>query len=553
MEYMKRWLEKLIIFSCALILLLQVSCADSNNSSNYIDNSLRLQELNTTIPESSSLQQVIIQVNDTDNIPVKEATIKVFLNGSMLYSLFTFENGTAFFQAEQNKTYTFIIEEESYVSVTRNITILPGFPENNIKFTLRPLRNQKDSDFMLIFIPAAVGFVVFIFWSIRFYRNSFFSIVLENTIWDVLLIILLLSWPLILLYLLYTNKENILLGELRFPVFIPIAALIGVLSYLLLSIQEIFVQVIPKYKKKSIVWGYVRRITVAPYIAILGVYILLDAAKIQNQWFILLFSFFAGMFTKTIEEWLYRSIQGLLPEDLRKGIREREKYNTENSELVMILHVEEDVAYELYKNYIETVEQLAIMKPDISALRNREGINQEYLSLIIEKAKKYLFEINKMKELLNLTDHELDLLVDTAGVYSIKDFAFLDIDLVECGSENVRIKQSMAKKQIKAREIAGSKTLKLLSIEDIEKLRDISKDTIEYFELLKLHADIRSTGISGWTVEATRKLLEAFPDLTLKDLKNLSTTEEGKKAIFEKMKELPKMSELLDLMKMMDI
>jgi len=86
-----------------------------------------------------------------------------------------------------------------------------------------------------------------------------------------------------------------------------------------------------------------------------------DAVKIQNLWFVLLFSFFTGMFTKTIEVWLYKSIQGLLPEEFRNEVKERDKYSIENSERVVRLDVEEDVAHQLYLYHnIKSVEQLAV-------------------------------------------------------------------------------------------------------------------------------------------------------------------------------------------------
>ncbi|MFA4935648.1 MAG: hypothetical protein WC568_07410, partial [Candidatus Methanoperedens sp.] len=174
------------------------------------------------------------------------------------------------------------------------------------------------------------------------------------------------------------------------------------------------------------------------------------------------FSFFTGMFTKTIEEWLYKSIQGSLPENLMQEIKEREKYNIENSELVERLKVDEDVAYTLYKNDIITVEKLACLDTKIRDKR-LERILQEMsigcLNEIIDDARKQKEEIDELKQLL--TTSELYLLIDKAKVYSMADFADLDIDSIDWGmkpSENAKIIQSLKQKQIQAKAIVSPKT-----------------------------------------------------------------------------------------------
>ncbi len=493
-----------------------------------------------------------IEVNGTNNLPVKEATIEVFSfnvpNASGLY-LYSNENGTAFFQGEQNQTYTFKVTAENYESVSKNITILPFITENKLKFTLSPLKSQKDSGFWPIFIPALVGLSMFIFWAYRFYNNHVSPPVYEKYIRDFFLLMSLSSWVPVLIYLLYKQKEYIVLSDnLRFPVYIPVAALIGVLSYLLMSIEEIFSQNIHVYKKKSIVYGYIRRIIIAPYIAILGVYILLDAVKIQNLWFVLFFSFFTGMFTKTIEVWLYKSIQGLLPEELRNEVKERDKYNVENSELVVRLSVEEDVANQLYLyNNIDSVEQLAVAD---FLFKNNEGKNEKYFKYIFEKANEQLAEINRLKEILNLTPSELKLLIDKAKVYSIKDFANTDIDSINwemaVATENTKMTNIFKQKQIKAKEFAKSEDFKLLSFEDLKKLRDIcEKKTEEDFQvILGLHIDLKKVGISGWSVDDTMKIRD-IPIATLKQLKEQCSTESNMKILQDKMKDNPHILELL--------
>ena len=534
-----------------------------------------------------------IEVNGSNNLPVNEATIEVFSinvpNASSLY-FYTNENGTAIFQGEQNQTYTFKITAENYEPLSKNITISPDILDYKLKFVLNPLKSQKDSGFLPIFIPGVIGFLLFINWSIRFYNNrfssngsknvetyflfliligisalifyllySFFWLIviasivylavviinspsLEKIVRDSLFVLSLLSWPTVLYYLLYNGKEFILFSDsLRFSVYIPIAALIGILSYLLLSIEEIFSQALPKHLKKKIVWGYIRRITIAPYIAILGTYVLLDAAQIKNQWFVLLFSFFTGIFTKTIEERLYKIVQGLLPDDLVKEFKERERYKIEKLELVSRLDVEEDIAFELYRKNIKSVEQLALLKDDKEKTK--------YFKHIVEKANEQLVEINRLKEILSLTPSELTLLVDKAKVYSIKDFANVDVDSIdwemEVSTENTKLSNIFKQKQIKAKEFAKSEDFKLLSLEDLKKLENFYKTEDEFQVILSLHIDLKKLMIPGWSVEDTKKIRD-IPINDLSQLKEQCSNEGNMKILQDKMKGSQRILELLE-------
>lgn len=503
---MRWWSNKYLLLLFVFSLLIQASYGQEVNQT--LNDTNQPQKIGIGFSPTITTQNITIDLNSTNNLPVKETTVEVFDNGTKILDLYTNDNGLAFFQADQSKTYSFVIEAESYENVTKNITILPGILDNKIKFTLKPLKSQNDSDFWPLFVPAVIGFIAFMYWFHRFYysRNIPDSR-WRNILFTIFLFLLILSWPVVLIYLRLQGKVNILLpgiltpDNVSFPVYIPVLALIGVISYLLRSIEETFLQIIPRYKKKSIIWGYIRRITIAPYIAILGIYILLDAAKVQNIWFIYGFSFFTGMFTKTIEEWLYKSIQGSLPENLMQEIKEREKYNIENSELVVRLKVDEDVANSLYENGIREVDQLALLDinrldkcikeylkiekgikiwllsklrnrpldkvdelvcPDIKILKTiKKEINPEYLNKIIKDAQNQIAELDKLKELLNLTTFELDLLIDNAKVYSITDFVDLDIDSIDWGmkpSENAKIIQTLKQKQIQAKAIVSPKT-----------------------------------------------------------------------------------------------
>ena len=88
-----------------------------------------------------------IEVNGSNNLPVKEATIEVFSinvpNASSLY-FYTNENGTALFQGEQNQTYTFKIMAENYEPLSKNVTILPLITENKLNTDFRRTFNHHN-------------------------------------------------------------------------------------------------------------------------------------------------------------------------------------------------------------------------------------------------------------------------------------------------------------------------------------------------------------------------------------------------------------------------
>lgn len=163
-----------------------------------------------------------------------------------------------------------------------------------------------------------------------------------------IIIISVFAWPFIAIYYSMINQQapsdpNYVYvtpfgnDELKFPIYVIIGATIGVLSYLLLSITEIFGELLPEYKKKSIAWAYIRRILIAPYIAIAAFYLLtylrlVESNNNANSTFIFLFAFFTGAFTKIIEDWIYDSAKKILPEEEKNKILERKQYNVEKSD-----------------------------------------------------------------------------------------------------------------------------------------------------------------------------------------------------------------------------
>lgn len=182
-----------------------------------------------------------------------------------------------------------------------------------------------------------------------------------------IIIFVVLVWPIVLLYFDYRKIDYITfygIEKLQFPVYIIAASFVGILSYLFLSIEERFNQLIPEYMKISIAWSYLKRILTAPFIAIVGFYLLNHLLRIEeinevNDYFVFVFSFFAGVFTKTIETWIFAWVQKLLPGDKKDEFDSRFQYKVENSLFVVKLRLDEDLAYMLHSVRIRTIEDLA--------------------------------------------------------------------------------------------------------------------------------------------------------------------------------------------------
>lgn len=189
---------------------------------------------------------------------------------------------------------------------------------------------------------------------------------LHDIVRNFIVISVTLMWPLLFIYFYMNNIESVTffgIEEVEFPVIIA-ASSIGVLSYLLLSIEEIFGQLIPEYKKMSIAWSYLRRILIAPFMALIIVYILPfnkpDNTTLTDEISVFFFSFIAGFFTKPAEEWIYVGVQKFLPDASKEEFKSRaEKYDVEKSDFVTKLGLPEDLACMLYYAKIRTIEDLA--------------------------------------------------------------------------------------------------------------------------------------------------------------------------------------------------
>ncbi len=72
-----------------------------------------------------------------------------------------------------------------------------------------------------------------------------------------LTILAILSWSHIVCYFECENIETVVISYLHFlelPVYIVVGVTAGVLSYLMLVIKQTFSQLLPAYKKRTILW-----------------------------------------------------------------------------------------------------------------------------------------------------------------------------------------------------------------------------------------------------------------------------------------------------------
>jgi hypothetical protein len=270
---------------------------------------------------------------------------------------------------------------------------------------------------------------------------------------------IMLMWPAVLVYY-YTNRIGCVsffgIEGLKFPVYIITASFIGVLSYLLLSIEDTFSHLIPEHEKMGISWSYLRRIFIAPFIAIIGFYLLFinrpEGLNDINDRVVFIFSFFAGVFTKSIEDWIYAWVQKILPPKESEEFKNQKNYDVEKSVLVQKLGLDEDLVYILYKLRIRTIEDLAscdseelfkkvnvyVLDPDSESKEdatksqdNKQVKDPKYskqqIQMCIKKAKKYM-GIDE-SELVTILKMDKDLafkLYKCASIETIEDLSTYD-------------------------------------------------------------------------------------------------------------------------------
>jgi len=344
---------------------------------------------------------------------------------------------------------------------------------------------------------------------------------LHDIVRNFLIIFLGLMWPTMLLYFHLKHIDYVTfygIDDLEFPVYIIVASSIGILSYLFLSIEDVFCQLIPEYKRISIAWSYLRRITIAPFISLIGFYLLNQLRNTGdvtdlNHYSIFLFSFFAGVFTKTIEEWIYAWVQKLLPGDKKSEFEARTEYQIKESELVKKLRFDEDLVYALYNAKVRSIEELAASEPE--NLKNRLNFDSrnlgEHMGLLLTEQKERFdsyskqqvkMYIDRAQTYMNIGRSEFITKLNMDRDLAFKLYYFAGIktleDLKNCNPANVFEKICDRKKE--AEELVESKKIKITeaykelcgySEEDIKKLKK-KADCICYFASIKTLEDLKN-------------------------------------------------------------
>ncbi|WP_164888565.1 hypothetical protein [Methanosarcina sp. MSH10X1] len=326
-----------------------------------------------------------------------------------------------------------------------------------------------------------------------------------------------LMWPMILFYLYLRDINYITFFEtdrLEFPVYIIAAASLGILSYLFLSIEETFCQIIPEYKKISIAWSFLRRIAIAPFIALIGFYLFnhlqnIEEATEVNDYFVFVFSFFAGVFTKTIEEWIYAWVQKLLPGDKRNEFEARTEYQIKESEFVKKLRFDEDLAYALYSAKVRSIEELAACHPE--NLRNRLNFDTrnlgEHMGLLLTEQKErfdsYSEEqvkmyIDKARTYMSIDRSEFVTKLDMSRDLAFKLYHFANIktleDLKNCDPQEVHEKICDCKKDVeelaKSGKVGTEEAHRVLCDCSEEKIKDFKEKARQRLELEKKESEL---------------------------------------------------------------
>lgn len=304
-------------------------------------------------------------------------------------------------------------------------------------------------------------------------------------------------WPSILVYFYYYNIQYVTfygIGDLEFPVYIITASFIGIISYSLLSIEDNFSHLIPEYEKLSKVWSYLRRFLIAPFIAIVGFYLLIFLLHINmagdlkdiNNFFVFVFSFTVGAFTKTIEEWIYEWVQKLLPGDKKIEFESRIQNEVKNSDFVKKLRLDDEVAYRLYNAKIRTLDELAVCEPEnLSTKLNRdirdpEGEISAEKPYSIESIRMYIKMAQEYKGMDDKSElvEELEMGRDLAfKLYYFADIRNID-DLKNCNPTDVFEKICDCKNEAEALAESKSKDIK----EAYEELCGYSIEKIKEFK-----------------------------------------------------------------------
>ncbi|MCX9010552.1 MAG: hypothetical protein OIN66_05450 [Candidatus Methanoperedens sp.] len=277
-------------------------------------------------------------------------------------------------------------------------------------------------------------------------------------------------------------------SNLKVSLFVPIAAMLGAVSSITVSKLNKIEGKLPDQEWKSVYVGYGRRLLIAPYIAIIALFTITEAAGLKNPWAILFFAYFVGLYTKQIEGTLEEIGKKFLTE---KQITELKKRDLKSSEIVKRLGVSISIAEKLDSECISEVSDLmAIPGTKIKDIADKTLIDEAYLSDLKDKAKKQTDSIEIMRKGLGIDHDTLGRLVG-AGIYSKEDLAQIS------GESLAKIASNSGISEEKLKSLIDDAKKQVESIEIMRKELGIDHDTLSRLEDAGIYSKEDLAQISG--------------------------------------------------------
>ena len=192
----------------------------------------------------------------------------------------------------------------------------------------------------------------------------------------------------------YTNNFSIYFFDpvLKVPLFVPIIAFLGAISYVTISVLKHKEQVLLEGENmKRIQYAYGRRLLISPYIAIIALYTLSEVIQMKNTWAIVFFAYFVGLYTKAIEGTLMELGMKFLTAKQKKDLSNREMAQSDISKLTSA-----SITYKLDIAGISTISDLkAIPDEKIGEYAKKTELDETYLRRLKEEANKQVQDIKE--------------------------------------------------------------------------------------------------------------------------------------------------------------
>ena len=199
-----------------------------------------------------------------------------------------------------------------------------------------------------------------------------------------------LSW-IIAFIVFHTNNFSIYFFDpvLKVPLYVPIIAFIGAISYVTVSDLKKMEKKLDAEVIKRIHCAYGRRLLMAPYIAIIALFTLSDVINMKNQWAIVFFAYFVGLYTKAIEGTLKELGMKFLTAKQKKEIHNRNIEDFKNSDVSVLSGTSVNINNKLNSAGIsKIIDLIAISDEKIEEIAEKIDLDKTFLTGLKEEAKK---------------------------------------------------------------------------------------------------------------------------------------------------------------------